>query len=96
MLTKSKIVLAAVLMLGTASAAQAQQNKIYPGIIVRPSPNVDWNTPSASSGNARAAHAQAYGRSSHNLAAGAARGLTPFEKNWFDYQDCPTSEGGGC
>jgi hypothetical protein len=94
MLTKTKIALAAVLMLGAGSAVHAQQNKIYPGIIVRPSPNVDWNAPSASSGNARDSYAQAYVRPSPNVdrnpatkPTGAVRPLTPFERNWFDYQN---------
>ena len=67
MLTKTKIVLAAALALGTASAVHAPQNKIYPGIIVRPSPNVDRNPATKPTG--------------------AVRSLTPFERNWFDYQN---------
>jgi hypothetical protein len=51
MMTKTKIVVAAALMLGTASAVHAQQDKIYPGIVVRPSTAGDPNPPSALAGH---------------------------------------------
>ena len=82
MFTNTKIAVAAALILGTACAAHAQQNvvKSYDGIVAKPGHS---NPSGALSGHARGSYAQA----PSTEPTGALRPLTPFEKNWFDYQN---------
>jgi hypothetical protein len=82
MFTNTKIAVAAALILGTACAAQAQQNvvKSYDGIMAQPSNAGHPNLPGALSGHARGSYAS-------TVPTGAVRPLTAFERNWFDYQN---------
>jgi hypothetical protein len=85
MFTNTKVAFAAALILGTASAAHAQQNavKSYDRIVVQPSNGGHPNPSGALSGHARGSYAQTLSTEP----TGAARPLTPFERNWFDYQN---------
>ena len=102
MLTKTKLALAAALVLGAASAVQANDNdrngggyrvgplrQSFQGANPAYHPSMRHH-PSMREGAGAYAFAPAYGVPARPYRS---RGETRFERDWFGYQDCPGTEG---
>ena len=94
MFTKTKLVLAAVLVLGAASAVQASDKDRNDTAGHRVGATVQSHHPSTRRGGGAYAFSPDY-RSPAQPSQKS--GESRFERNWFGYQDCPGTETqGGC
>jgi hypothetical protein len=98
MFTKTKLVLAAALVLGAASAVQASdkdRNDKAGHRVSPPGHSLRVANPAYHPSTCQGAGAYAFAPE-YRVPVQPSRnsGETRFERNWFDYQGCPGTEGG--